>query len=175
MPCSTCTTRSPSFRSRKSAACAPKVRGRRGALRGCARGPKMSSSEERANRSCSSTNPAEISPVIRCACTAGSKSEDGSGGSSGTMRAISRRSSSSRRARSVLPVVPGDLRAQLRGRLQREVDLRDARRRVGGESEAAQLEHRGVVQGGTHVALVQVVLLGRQRQLARSEEHTSEL
>ena len=71
-----------------------------------------------------------------------------------------------RRQRSVFPMVPGDLGAQLRGRPEREVDLRDARRGIGGEPEPSQLQHGGVVEHRPHVALVQVVLLGRQGELA---------
>src|SRR5438132_1330252 len=93
MPWTTCTTRSPSFRSRKSAPSAPKVRGRRGVLRVWARGPKTSSSEKRASRECRSTNPALISPTTRWAWTCA----ENAASRSGTICAIRLRSSSRRR------------------------------------------------------------------------------
>ncbi len=104
MPCSTWTTRSPSFRSRNAAANAFSSFVRRAFLR--TRRPKISSSATTASPASPSTKPCEISPVNRCAWMAGSKIARGSWGVPACARTAWRRSSRSRRSRSAVEGEP---------------------------------------------------------------------
>src|SRR3954470_24759330 len=71
-----------------------------------------------------------------------------------------------RREGTVLAMMPGDLRAQLRGRPGAELDLWHTAHGVFGEEEPAQLQYPRRLDDGTGVPLVQIVLLRGQRELA---------